>query len=122
MSDIINNENAGLPGVSALQAADAAAQNGGYYATVPEKNDDKYAMIENLLRVVVTDLVLDATAIRIDREDKDGEAVFHLYVAKEDMGRVIGKQGRIAKAIRVIVRAGASRLGVKTTVEIEDQD
>jgi predicted RNA-binding protein YlqC (UPF0109 family) len=119
MPDINNNNNVDLSGRDEEDFADMTANLSG---RSPEKTEEKYARLENLLRVVVADLVLDKTAIRIVREDKEGEAVFHLYVAGEDMGRVIGKQGRIAKAIRVIVRAGASRLGVKTTVEIEDQE
>lgn len=45
--------------------------------------------------------------------------VLHLHVAAEDMGRVIGKQGRIAKAIRTIMRAGAARENLKVAVEID---
>ena len=52
-------------------------------------------------------------------EDKDdGIIVYHLTVAEDDMGRVIGKQGRIAKAIRVVMRAAAVREGTKVMVEI----
>ena len=45
--------------------------------------------------------------------------VYHLHVAEEDMGRVIGKQGRIAKAIRVVMRAAATRNDAKISVEID---
>lgn len=45
--------------------------------------------------------------------------VYHLHVAEEDMGRVIGKQGRIAKAIRVVMRAAATRQNGKVVVEID---
>ena len=45
-------------------------------------------------------------------------SLYHLAVAEEDMGRVIGKQGRIAKAIRVVMRAAAVREGTKVMVEI----
>jgi len=45
--------------------------------------------------------------------------VYHLHVAPDDMGRVIGKQGRIAKAIRVVMCAGASRVDQKIMVEID---
>ena len=44
---------------------------------------------------------------------------YHLHVAEEDMGRVIGKQGRIAKAIRVVMRAAATRSSEKVVVEID---
>ena len=48
-----------------------------------------------------------------------GVVVYHLHVAPDDMGRVIGKQGRIAKAIRTVMRAGAVRLDEKISVEID---
>ena len=45
--------------------------------------------------------------------------VYHLHVAPDDMGRVIGKQGRIAKAIRTVVRAAANKTETKVAVEID---
>ena len=48
-----------------------------------------------------------------------GSIVYHLHVAEADMGRVIGKQGRIAKAIRVVMRAAATRTNSKISVEID---
>ena len=50
---------------------------------------------------------------------EDGTIVYHLSVAEGDMGRVIGKQGRIAKAIRVVMRAAAVRVDEKVLVEID---
>ena len=50
---------------------------------------------------------------------EDGTVEYHLKVAAADMGRVIGKQGRIAKAIRVVVRAAAVRQGEKVIVELD---
>lgn len=52
-------------------------------------------------------------------EGDDGTAIYHLHVAEDDMGRVIGKQGRIAKAIRVVMRAAATRNNQKVMVEID---
>ena len=52
-------------------------------------------------------------------DEKDGTVVFHLHVAPDDMGRVIGKQGRIAKAIRTVARAAANKAGMKVAVEID---
>ena len=57
--------------------------------------------------------------VEVDGPQEDGTVVYHLHVAEEDMGRVIGKQGRIAKAIRVVVRAAAVRQGEKVIVEID---
>ena len=55
----------------------------------------------------------------VDAPNEEGVVVYHLHVAQEDMGRIIGKQGRIAKAIRAVMRAGASRVDQKIAVEIE---
>lgn len=55
----------------------------------------------------------------VDPVRDDGTTVYHLKVAESDMGRVIGKQGRIAKAIRVVMRAAAVRQGEKVIVEID---
>ena len=70
---------------------------------------------------MVEDLVDDKSAIRVtvDEPKEDGTVVIHLHVARDDMGRVIGKQGRIAKAIRTIMRAGAVRYNQKVMVEID---
>ena len=51
--------------------------------------------------------------------ERTGTIVYHLHVAEGDMGRVIGKQGRIAKAIRIVMRAAAVRQGDKVMVEID---
>ncbi|MBR6044319.1 MAG: KH domain-containing protein [Ruminococcus sp.] len=77
--------------------------------------------MEQLLRTIVTELVEDPSAIEItvDEPNEEGEVVYHLHVAPDDMGRVIGKQGRIAKAIRTVMRAGCSRIGQKVRVEID---
>ena len=55
----------------------------------------------------------------VSEPNAEGIVVYHLHVAPDDMGRVIGKQGRIAKAIRVVMRAGASRVDQKIMVEID---
>ena len=70
---------------------------------------------------MVEDLVDDKSAIRVtvDEPKEDGTVVYHLHVAPDDMGRVIGKQGRIAKAIRTIMRAGAVRYNQKVMAEID---
>ena len=77
--------------------------------------------MEKLLRVIVAELVEDKDAIQItcDEPDEDGVLVYHLHVAPDDMGKVIGKRGRIAKAIRTLMRAGAARINQKISVEIE---
>ena len=61
----------------------------------------------------------DAVNVSVDEADEEGVIVYHLHVAEGDMGRVIGKQGRIAKAIRTVMRAAASRKDQKVAVEID---
>ena len=61
----------------------------------------------------------DAVQVTVDEPNEEEVIVFHLHVAENDMGRVIGKQGRIAKSIRTVMRAAASRDGKKVAVEID---
>ena len=61
----------------------------------------------------------DQVTATMDEPDEEGVVVFHLHVAPGDMGRVIGKQGRIAKAIRTVMRAAANRRNEKVAVEID---
>ncbi len=61
----------------------------------------------------------DSISVTVDEPMEDGTIVYHLHVAEEDMGRVIGKQGRIAKAIRTVVKAIANRDNLKVAVEID---
>lgn len=74
-----------------------------------------------LLKTIVSGLVEDKDAIEVvkDEPNAEGIVVYHLHVAADDMGRVIGKQGRIAKAIRTVMRAGAARNNEKIMVEID---
>ena len=61
----------------------------------------------------------DQVVVTVDEANDEGVIVYHLHVAENDMGRVIGKQGRIAKAIRTVMRAAANRSGEKVMVEID---
>ncbi|ADU27585.1 KH domain-containing protein [Ethanoligenens harbinense] len=61
----------------------------------------------------------DAVTVTVDDPKEDGTVVYHLHVAADDMGRVIGKQGRIAKAIRTVMRAVGNHREQKAVVEID---
>lgn len=61
----------------------------------------------------------EAVTVTMDEPAEDGSIVYHLHVSENDMGRVIGKQGRIAKAIRTVMRAAATRRDARVTVEID---
>lgn len=78
-------------------------------------------MMKELLITLATALVEDKTAVQVtaDEPDEEGVIVYHLHVAPDDMGRVIGKQGRIAKAIRTVMRSAANRNDQKISVEID---
>ncbi|WP_040195975.1 KH domain-containing protein [Candidatus Soleaferrea massiliensis] len=77
--------------------------------------------MEQLLKVIASGLVDDksSVSVTVDEPNEEGIIVYHLHVASEDMGRVIGKQGRIAKAIRTVMRAAASKAEQKISVEID---
>lgn len=78
--------------------------------------------MEELLLAIARGLVDDPAAVTVTQDEprEDGTIVFHLRVAADDMGRVIGKQGRIAKAMRTVMRAAATRQDAKIAVEIDD--
>ena len=77
--------------------------------------------MQELIITIVKGLVddKDAVSVTVDEPKEDGIVVYHLHVAPDDMGRVIGKQGRIAKAIRTIVRSAAGKVEQKVAVEID---
>ena len=78
--------------------------------------------MKELLIALAQGLVNDPAAVRVvvDDPDEEGVAFYHLHVAPDDMGRVIGKQGRIAKAIRTIMKSAAIRNNAKISVEIDE--
>ena len=77
--------------------------------------------MQELLAIIAKGLVDDPEAVSVDRDEpaEDGTIVYHIHVAEDDMGRIIGKQGRIAKAIRTIARSAAIRCEEKGMVEID---
>jgi len=77
--------------------------------------------MKELLVAIVSGLVEnpDAITVTVDEPNEEGVVVYHLHVGPDDMGRVIGRQGRIAKAIRTVMRAAAIRRDVKVQVDID---
>jgi uncharacterized protein len=63
-------------------------------------------------------LVDEPEAVRVEEVERDGAVVLQLHVAKDDVGKVIGRQGRIARALRTIVRASAARREQRVMLEI----
>lgn len=78
--------------------------------------------MSELLKAIASGLVQnpDAVNVTVDEPNEEGVIVYHLRVAQDDMGRVIGKQGRIAKAIRTVMRAAANRNDQKIAVDIDE--
>jgi len=78
--------------------------------------------MSELLKTIAAGLVEnpDAVTVTVDEPNEEGIIVYHLKVAQDDMGRVIGKQGRIAKAIRTVMRAAANRNEQKIAVDIDE--
>ena len=74
-----------------------------------------------LLTIIAKGLVEepDKASVTQDEKDAEGVTVYHIHVAESDMGRIIGKQGRIAKAIRTVARSAAIRNNERISVEID---
>ena len=76
--------------------------------------------MKELLLYMAKNLVDDPEAVTVTELDGEDGKVLELHVAEGDMGKVIGRQGRIAKEIRTIIKTVAQRTGEKATVEIVD--
>ncbi|HEV7400260.1 MAG TPA: KH domain-containing protein [Solirubrobacterales bacterium] len=73
-----------------------------------------------LLEFLVRSLVEDPGAVVVEEMEEDGDLVYEITVAEDDLGRVIGKGGRVANAIRTIAKAAAVRLDRRVIVDILD--
>jgi predicted RNA-binding protein YlqC (UPF0109 family) len=78
--------------------------------------------VSDLLAYLARELVDDPTAVRVEEEEGDDALVLVLHVAPDDVGKVIGRQGRIARALRTLVRASSARDGRRVLVEIADPE
>ena len=75
--------------------------------------------MKKLVEVIAKALVDNPDEVVVTESESDDEIVIELKVASNDMGKVIGKQGRIAKAIRSVVKAASSKMEKKVIVEIQ---
>lgn len=75
--------------------------------------------MKELVEVIAKALVDHPDEVSVNEKQDGKTTVLELHVAEGDMGKVIGKQGRIAKAIRVVMRAAATRSNEKVIVEID---
>ena len=74
----------------------------------------------DLLEYLAKQLVDDPDSVQVEEVDDDDTLVLRLHVAEDDLGKVIGRQGRIARALRTIVRAGSAREQRRVQLEIVD--
>jgi uncharacterized protein len=75
--------------------------------------------LTELVAFLARKLVDDPDSVRVDQEDRDDVLVVRLHVAPDDVGKVVGRQGRIARALRTVVRAGGVREGRRVLLEID---
>ena len=74
--------------------------------------------MKELLEIIAKNLVDEPESVSVTEVEGESATILELRVSQEDMGKVIGKQGRIAKAIRTVVKAGAIHSGKRVVVEI----
>lgn len=74
--------------------------------------------MKEIVEVIAKALVDRPEAVEVSEKEDERQTLIGLHVAEDDMGKVIGKQGRIAKAMRTLVKAAATREEKKVTVEI----
>jgi uncharacterized protein len=73
-----------------------------------------------LLEWIARRLVDEPDAVRVETEEREDAVVFRLHVAPDDVGKVIGRQGRLARALRSLVRAAGARADRRFLLEIAD--
>jgi uncharacterized protein len=76
--------------------------------------------VTELLEFLVKALVEEPDAVEVEELEEDGDLVYEISVADDDLGRVIGKGGRVANAIRTVAKAAAVRLDRRVIVDIVD--
>jgi hypothetical protein len=74
--------------------------------------------MKELVRVIAVSLVDHPEEVEVTQKETDRSIILELHVAPDDMGKVIGKQGRIARALRTVVKAAASKEDKKVVVDI----
>jgi len=85
-----------------------------------ETTEGVCGMLKDLLEYLAKSLVDSPDEVHVEATETDTTVVLELSVAEDDVGKVIGKQGRIARALRTIVKASAVRDGKRAIVEIMD--
>lgn len=76
--------------------------------------------MKELIEFIARSLVDDPTQVQVNMTRRGTEVNLRLHVAKEDMGRVIGKQGKVANAMRILLNVAAARHGKQASLDVED--
>ncbi len=76
--------------------------------------------MREFLEYVAKQLVDNPDSVQITEEEKDNKVIFKIKVAQSDIGKIIGKQGRTAQSIRVLLSAVAAKSGKRAILEVED--
>ncbi len=83
-----------------------------------KKGEMKGVVVKELIEYIARSLVDDPTQVQVKQDRAGGKVRLELWVAKEDMGRVIGKSGRVANAMRVLLRVAAAREGKQAALDV----
>ncbi len=75
--------------------------------------------MKEILETIILNLVENKEAVEVKETDEEKRIVFNVKVAKEDIGKIIGKQGRLAKSIRTVMKSVAGKNGKKVSVEFD---
>ena len=108
------------------EAADSDGGDLGNAAGPEEALDDDTgnrvvgAIPRNVVEYIARQIVDEPDAVVVEADERNGRVDLRLHVAPEDMGKIIGKRGRVAQAIRTVVRAAGAREGVEASVDIVD--
>ncbi|MBN1230950.1 MAG: KH domain-containing protein [Anaerolineales bacterium] len=78
--------------------------------------------MKDLIEYIARSLVDDPTQVSVTEETSGGNTTIHLEVSKEDMGRVIGRGGRVANAVRTLLRVAAAREGKNVILDIVEPE
>ena len=77
-------------------------------------------MVKELISYIATSLVDDPTQVQVSQYQRGPSVSLRLKVAKEDMGRVIGKGGRVANAMRILLRVAAAQEGKRASLDVDE--
>ena len=81
---------------------------------------DTGKIVRNVVEYIISQIVEDEKSVKVDISSSDENVAIEVRTAPSDMGRVIGKRGRVARAIRTVAQAAADEEGLQSTVEFID--